>query len=145
MQYISKLIAPVLEGVDSSFEVTKEANTEYNHHIQKSLEDSIFTFHNSWYRVNLSGRNCAIYPCKSPLVVFGFGLETEVADVDGVFSIDSSIRYWWMGQSVNWGHYKFSGLKGGFNELHKGGILPTYVIAVGLGIIGWLITLVVYS
>jgi hypothetical protein len=62
------------------------------------------------------------------------------ADVDGVFSKDSSIRYWWMGQSVNWRHYKVSGLKGGSNGLHKGGILPTYVIALVLGIIGWLTT-----
>ena len=72
-------------------------------------------------------------------------LALEVANVDGVFSIDSSSRYWWMCQSVNWRHYKISGLKGGFNKLHKGGILPTYVIAVGLGIIGWLTTLVFYS
>jgi len=90
--YINKIMAPILNGIATSLEITSEANEQYNKNIQENLKDTVYTFHNSWYRVNFAGRNSSIFP-------------------------GSSITYWWMCRSVNWAHYKITGLKGNVVDL----------------------------
>ena len=53
-----------MNGIATSFDITAEANEQYNKTIQEKLKDTIYTFYSSWYRVNASGRNCAIFPGK---------------------------------------------------------------------------------
>ena len=68
VQYITKLIKPVLDGVVSSFEVTAEANAEYNNRLQKGVQRGVWNLAQSWYRVDGNGRNCVIFPCRFYLI-----------------------------------------------------------------------------
>ena len=57
-----KLIKPVLEGSVYSFELTPEANEEYNKKLQARFNDSVFTLCNSWYRLHKEGKIISIFP-----------------------------------------------------------------------------------
>ncbi|KAF9552291.1 FAD/NAD(P)-binding domain-containing protein [Agrocybe pediades] len=84
VNYIMKLIQPVLQNRVSSFEVTQEANDIYNKKLQTMLDGTIFTFCGSWYRVGSNGKNISIFP-------------------------GSALTFWYWCRNVNWDHYKVGG------------------------------------
>ena len=60
------MIKPVIERSVSSFELTPEANREYNSRLQARFTDSIFTLCSSWYRLNKDGKVISIFPGSYP-------------------------------------------------------------------------------
>ncbi|KAF9533908.1 hypothetical protein CPB83DRAFT_889697 [Crepidotus variabilis] len=61
MDYICRLLKPLINGTVSSFEVKKEVNEAYNGRLQEKLSRSVH-MGRSWYRTNGTGRNFAIWP-----------------------------------------------------------------------------------
>jgi len=81
LKYIMTMIKPIIDRSVSSFELTPEANREYNKKLQARFTDSIFTLCSSWYRLNKDGKVISVFP-------------------------GSGIRFWWWCRRVNWSHYK---------------------------------------
>ncbi|KAF8888353.1 hypothetical protein BD779DRAFT_1623853 [Infundibulicybe gibba] len=80
VDYIVKLIKPILNGDVSSFEVTNKATDAYNDRIHKRLSKSVFMSCLSWYRTGGDGRVTSIFP-------------------------GASTRFWWWLRRPVWSHY----------------------------------------
>ncbi|KAF8888350.1 hypothetical protein BD779DRAFT_1672411 [Infundibulicybe gibba] len=80
VNYIIKLIKPILKGDVSSFEVTSKATDVYNDMIQKRLSKSVFVSCLSWYRTGGDGRITSIFP-------------------------GASTQFWWWLRRPVWSHY----------------------------------------
>lgn len=57
-----QLIAPVVAGKASSFEVTKEATDVFNDRLQAKLTKSVYMSCQSWYRKDMTGKVTASWP-----------------------------------------------------------------------------------
>ncbi|KAF9024200.1 FAD/NAD(P)-binding domain-containing protein, partial [Hymenopellis radicata] len=84
IDYIIKLIKPVLAGQVSAFNVTHEATDAYNEKIHARLGRSVFMDCVSWYRRGRDGKVTSIFP--------GAG----------------TLFYLWL-RRVDWSHYQTSG------------------------------------
>lgn len=84
IDYILKMVEPVLAGKAKSFEVTTEAADKYNAHLARRLDGSPLTACVSWYRTGGNGK------------------------VTGVFPGSVSLYWWWM-RKPEWNCYKAVG------------------------------------
>ncbi|KZP17198.1 FAD/NAD-binding domain-containing protein [Athelia psychrophila] len=84
IQYILKMVAPVLSSSASSFVVTPAACDAYNAKIQRRLEGSVLTQCVSWYRTDGTGKVTNFFPGPVTLL------------------------WWWMRKPV-WGDYEVVG------------------------------------
>lgn len=80
VDYILKMVAPVLAGKAQSFEVTPAAADKYNAHLARRLDGSPLTACVSWYRTGGDGK------------------------VTGVFPGSVSLYWWWM-RNPEWNCY----------------------------------------
>jgi hypothetical protein len=62
VNYIIRLIKPILNGKVASLDVSTAATDEYNSKIQARLSDSVFVNCHSWYRVNDTGKVNSMFP-----------------------------------------------------------------------------------
>ncbi|KAF7978616.1 hypothetical protein HWV62_45360 [Athelia sp. TMB] len=76
INYIVKMIAPILSGSASSFEVTVGAADRYNAKIQRRLAGSVLTQCVSWYRAGGSGKVTSFFP--GPTIMFWWWLRKPV-------------------------------------------------------------------
>ncbi|KAL0571882.1 hypothetical protein V5O48_010072 [Marasmius crinis-equi] len=83
VQYILKLITPVLSQDISSIEVSSEATDNYLRRIDNRMKDTVFLQCSSWYRTNGTGRISMIFP-------------------------GSAMMFWWWLRCVDWDHYQVS-------------------------------------
>ncbi|KAK1221328.1 hypothetical protein PQX77_015875 [Marasmius sp. AFHP31] len=83
VQYILKLIEPVLSSDISSIEVSNDATEDYQRRIESRLQQSVFVSCTSWYRTNSAGRIAMIFP-------------------------GSGTMFWWWFRHVDWRHYHIS-------------------------------------
>ncbi|KDQ34175.1 hypothetical protein PLEOSDRAFT_1110870 [Pleurotus ostreatus PC15] len=81
VNYCLALIAPVLSGNATAFEVTPDATNAYNEKIQARLSRSVFLHCNSWYRKGGDGIISSIFP-------------------------GSQTRQWWWLRAPVWKHYR---------------------------------------
>lgn len=78
IQYILKLIEPVLQGSASSFAVTSSACNAYNAKIQRTLssKSSVLTQCVSWYRAGGTGKITSLFP--GPVTQFWWWMRKPV-------------------------------------------------------------------
>ena len=93
------MIKPIIERSVSSFELTPEANREYNNKLQARFTNSAFTLCSSWYRLNKDGKVISIFPGR-------LSLEASYNYPFSNLSLGSCIQFWWWCRNVNWNHYK---------------------------------------
>ena len=84
INYILKLVKPIISHHVTSFEVTMKANDNFNDEIQEKLSTSIWSNCASWYHVGYTGKICTQWP----------GMVTA---------------YWWRLRKPIWGDYKVVG------------------------------------
>jgi len=77
---ITQLMKPVLQGRVKAYEVTEEAEKEYNDWLQKRLDTSVWTECNSFYRAGMNGKNTVIFPGPATL-------------------------FWYIARNPIWGHF----------------------------------------
>jgi len=87
INYMMRMVKPILDGKVDSFEVTFSASAEYNGEIQNRLQKSVWTNCNSYYRSGGDGKVYATYP--GPVT-----------------------KFWWDTLIPKWGDYKVSGNRG---------------------------------
>ena len=105
LEYIMKMIKPVIERSVLSFELTYKANRDYNTKLQARFTNSVFTLCASWYRLNKNGRVISIFPGDS------FFLHS-VLSLFLIIFLGSTVRFWWWCRRVNWSHYKVVAVQG---------------------------------
>jgi hypothetical protein len=115
IDYILKLVQPVLEQEVSSFEVTPEATDAYNTRIQGRISRSVFPHCLSWYRKGGDGKVTSIFP--------GPGL-----------------LFWWWLRQPNWNHYKAVGAERWARQMHLAGNRRLLQRLVGLAVFGGIFT-----
>ncbi|KAF7359010.1 hypothetical protein MSAN_01241700 [Mycena sanguinolenta] len=81
VQYVVRMIKPVIASEVSSMEVTSEAADEYNRDIQTRLSGFVWSKCFSWYRTGNTGKIHGLFP-------------------------GSMILYWWWMRNPKWAHYK---------------------------------------
>ncbi|KAF7358972.1 hypothetical protein MSAN_01237600 [Mycena sanguinolenta] len=81
IQYIVRMIKPVIASEISSMEITSEATDDYNRDIQRRLSGFIWSKCFSWYRTGNTGKIHGLFP-------------------------GSMILYWWWMRNPKWAHYK---------------------------------------
>ncbi|KAI0073282.1 FAD/NAD(P)-binding domain-containing protein [Panus rudis PR-1116 ss-1] len=86
VNYIMKLLKPILQGSVSSLTVTSEATDAYNSTLQTKLSTSVWSACDSWYHVRHTGKISSIWP-------------------------GSFIQLWWRLRSPRWGDYEVVGAK----------------------------------
>ncbi|KAF9466624.1 hypothetical protein BDZ94DRAFT_1251379 [Collybia nuda] len=84
INYILKLVRPILDQKIASLDVSVTATDEYNSKIQARMSDSVFVHCHSWYRVGGTGKIGSIFPGTSTL-------------------------FWWWLRKPNWDHYCVGG------------------------------------
>ncbi|KAJ6500897.1 hypothetical protein C8R45DRAFT_1210584 [Mycena sanguinolenta] len=115
IQYIVRMIKPVISGEISSMEVTPEATDAYNRDIQKRLSGFIWSKCFSWYRTGNTGK------------------------IHGLFPGSMNLYWWWM-RNPNWAHYKVvtAGHWKPKNSIHtRLGAVFLGVGVVGVAYLGW--------
>ncbi|KAL6301962.1 FAD/NAD-P-binding domain-containing protein [Sparassis latifolia] len=84
INYAIQLVAPVVRGLASSFEVTARACDAYNAWLQAKIAGSDWMLCHSWYRTGGNGKNFGIFP-------------------------GSILQFWWLLRSPAWGNYTVVG------------------------------------
>ncbi|KAI0933357.1 hypothetical protein AcV5_005520 [Taiwanofungus camphoratus] len=84
INYAVQLVAPVIQGLASSFEVKAEPCDAYNDQIQAKMAKTDWVRCTSWYRTGGSGKNFSIFPV--PIT-----------------------HYWWLLRRPVWEHYISAG------------------------------------
>jgi len=87
INYMMRMVKPIIEGKVDSFEVKSDAAASYNRDIQDRLQKSVWMNCNSYYRSGGDGKIYATYP--------------------GPVS-----RFWWSTLVPKWNDYKVSGIRG---------------------------------
>lgn len=80
VDYVAKLVKPVLDGVVTAFEVTAAATDAFNAEMERRLGSAVWTNCASWYRVGQRGKVAALWP-------------------------GTVVEFWWRMRDVNWAHY----------------------------------------
>ncbi|RDB25927.1 Baeyer-Villiger monooxygenase [Hypsizygus marmoreus] len=114
INYILKLIRPILERRLLSIDVSTTATDEYNSKIQARLSASVFVQCVSWYRVGGKGKVNSIFPGTAAL-------------------------FWWWLRWPRWGHYnvvRSDGTEGKYNDSR--GKLSIGLAIVGAATVGWM-------
>lgn len=62
IDYMMQMLAPVLRGEASSFEVLAPASEKWNSQIQARLAGSVWSYCSSWYRLGHTSKNLVIWP-----------------------------------------------------------------------------------
>ncbi|KAJ3483533.1 hypothetical protein NLI96_g6247 [Meripilus lineatus] len=103
INYILNFVKPVIQRLASSFEVTPEANEEYNRDLQKKLSTSVWSSCTSWYRLDHSGKVISQWP-------------------------GTMTGYWWKMRNPVWSHYKAVGA----NKWLKRQRIGSFIRSIGL-------------
>ncbi|TFK64156.1 FAD/NAD(P)-binding domain-containing protein [Pluteus cervinus] len=118
IDYILKLISPLLDGKVSSLEVKPAATDAYNEKIQARLSRSVFLQCISWYRRGGEGKVTSIFPGPGYL-------------------------FWWWLRTPNWSHYSFVPEEPWKQHLQRRRILGycrnTLLTTVALASLWWLV------
>ncbi|KAF8891241.1 hypothetical protein BD779DRAFT_1514059 [Infundibulicybe gibba] len=102
INYIIRLITPVLQQKITSVEVTAQATDAYNAKIHQKLSGSVFTQCSSYYRVGGNGKVAMIFP--GPISLF-----------------------WWWARRPNWTHYTV--MKGSVEKAYNVTLMRTQVLS----------------
>jgi len=87
INYMIRMVKPIIEGRYKSFEVKREANDAYNNRLQKGLQETAFSECTSWYRAgDRDGRIYVTYP--APVT-----------------------KFWWDTLAPKWQDYNISGIR----------------------------------